>query len=270
MSNQVYCSLFFKLGHPCMHYEFLIPILLIVGFVAGAVDTIAGGGGLITVPVLMSLGLPPAVALGTNRMQSCMGELSASLHFLKKKMLNLSDSKWGVFYTALGSSLGSILIQYIHMNLARKIIPWLLLGVILYTFLSPKIADEDVQKRMSTHVFYFLFGLGIGFYNGFFGPGTGSFWIFAFMLFAGLNIVSSTMHAKPLNFIGNVASLLWFVMGGNVSYLLAIAMGVGQIMGARLGARIVISNGAALIRPFYLTMVTLLTLSLFLKELGVL
>ena len=253
-----------------MHYEFLLPILLMVGFVAGMVDTIAGGGGLITVPVLMSLGLSPAVALGTNRMQSCMGELSASLHFLKMKKLKLSEIKWGLVYTTLGSSLGSILIQYIHMTLARKIIPWFLLAVILYTFLSPKIKEDDIRRRMKPHLFYFTFGVALGLYNGFFGPGTGSFWIFAFMLFAGFNILKAAMHAKPLNFIGNVASLVWFVIGGNVSYLMAIVMGVGQVMGARVGARIVIKKGADLIRPFYLTMVSLLTLSLFLKELGLL
>lgn len=248
------------------HFYIIIALLSVIGFGAGLIDTLAGGGGLITVPALLAVGLPPALALGTNRLQACMGELNASLYFLRKKKITIKTLMQGLIFTGIGSTLGTILIQAIHEDIARKIIPWLLLGIILYTFFSPHVSREDVSRKMPETVFFPLFGFLIGFYNGFFGPGTGAFWVFALMFFLGLNIVNATVNAKPMNFIGNFVSLLWFMVGGNVSYGIAIAMGVGQLLGSYVGAHIVITKGAKLIKRLYIIMVMIMMVSLMMKK----
>ena len=252
-----------------MHHYYLIMIVLTaISFIAGFIDTLAGGGGLITVPALLVVGLPPAVALGTNKFQACVGEVNASIHFIKKKRIDFKRLTYGLIFTGIGTTAGTILVQIMHQGIARKIIPVLLLVVILYTIFSPKVKDQDVQARLSDAMFFPIFGLLIGFYNGFLGPGTGSFWVFVLMLLLGLNIVNATMYAKPLNFMGNFLSLIWFIVGGSVYYSLAIAMSVGQLAGSKLGAHMVITKGRQLIRPLYLTMVIATMVVLLLREYG--
>ncbi len=152
-------------------------ILFFVGLGAGIVDTIAGGGGLITVPALLLAGLPPAMALGTNRLQSIPGELTATIRFMQGGELKLKKLGVGFLCAAVGSSIGTILIQIIHPTHLRQIIAVFMFVILIYTVFSPKIARISNQPKMSLTLFNLIFGLLIGFYNGFFGPGTGSFWV---------------------------------------------------------------------------------------------
>ncbi|MDF1759837.1 MAG: TSUP family transporter [Coxiellaceae bacterium] len=235
------------------------------GLIAGIIDTLAGGGGLICVPALLSAGLSPAVTLGTNKLQSCVGELNATLHFLRKKKIDLKQMVMALIITAISATTGAICIQLIHPDILGKLLPFLLLVVLIYTIFSPKAREVDGKAKLSWRHFSLIFGVLIGFYNGFFGPPTGSLWMFSLMFFAGMNIVNATMHTKPLNFIGNVTSVIPFILVGNINYPAAIAMAIGQLIGSHIGAGLVIHRGHRLIKPFYIIMVSIMLIDVFIK-----
>lgn len=237
-------------------------ILLFVGSGAGIVDTIAGGGGLITIPALLMAGLSPAMSLGTNRLQSCIGESTAMVRFIYAGELKLKKLWIGLICAAIGSTVGTILIQMIHPTHLKKVIAILMLVILIYTIFSPKFAQEGEKPKMSFNWFGLILGTSIGFYNGFFGPGTGSFYVVALMFFMAMNIKSAVIHTKPLNLIGNIFSFLFFALGGHVAYIVGIVMGIGQMIGAHIGAYFVLSKGSRLIRPIFITAVFLMTVNI--------
>lgn len=238
-----------------MSPEFLLPLLFGAAFVAGLVDAIAGGGGLITVPVLMGIGLPPQVALGTNKLQASFGSGSAMLHFVRAGTVKMSDCRTGIIWTAVGAALGVWCVQLLDATVLKLLIPWLLAAIALYTLFSPRLGAEDSHARMKSGPFYLLFGLSIGFYDGFFGPGTGSFWTMALMMLLGYSMMRATAATKVMNFTSNFVALIFFLSVGQVRFVEGIVMGVGQFLGARVGSRLVIRRGTAFIRPVFITMV---------------
>ena len=244
----------FKLWH--------LPLLFGTGLVAGFVDSIAGGGGLITLPVLLSLGLDPRHALGTNKLQATFGAASASWHYAQAKTLSLKDCPRGFMLSLLGAALGALAVQQLDPSFLKRAIPVLLIGVAAYTLLKPRLGAEDLHPRMARGAFDLTFGLLIGFYDGFFGPGTGTFWTMAFMLGLGFNMTRATGYAKVMNFASNVSSLVLFLPGGNVCFAAGLTMGVGQVLGARIGSRMVIARGTKFIRPVFISVVFALTLKL--------
>ncbi len=235
--------------------EILLPLLFAAAFVAGLVDSIAGGGGLITVPVLMGIGLPPQVALGTNKLQASFGSGSAMLHFVRAGTVKLSDCWSGILWTAAGAALGVWAVQLLDATILKQMIPWLLATIALYTLLSPRLGAADSHARMNGALFYLLFGLAIGFYDGFFGPGTGSFWTMALMMLLGYSMMRATAATKVMNFTSNFVALIFFLSVGQVRFVEGIVMGVGQFIGARVGSKLVIKRGTAFIRPVFITMV---------------
>ena len=237
-------------------------ILLVTGLVAGFVDTVAGGGGLITLPVLLSLGLSPQDALGTNKFQSSFGSGSATFHYARARVVDLQECRLGILFTLIGTSLGALAVLQIDPALLKQLIPILLVGIVIYLMVRPKVGFEEIQPRMGAKIFYLFFGLGLGFYDGFFGPGTGSFWAVAFMCFLGFNMTKATGYTKVMNFTSNLFSLVIFIAGRRVHYDYGVVMAAGQLIGARFGARAVIQRGARFIRPVFLTVVVALTLKL--------
>ncbi|WP_040976164.1 TSUP family transporter [Necropsobacter massiliensis] len=237
----------------------IIMLLFGVAFIAGFIDAIAGGGGLITIPALLMTGMPPAMALGTNKLQACGGSFSASLYFLRRKTVNLKEVWFLLLMTFIGAVIGTILIQAVDSTLIKKVIPFLVLAIGLYFLFTPKLGDEDRQKRISYSAFALSAGLGIGFYDGFFGPGTGSLLSLAFVTLLGFNLAKATAHAKVLNFTSNLASLIFFLLGGQIMWKVGLAMMLGQIIGANFGAKMVLSKGKALIRPMVVIMSFIMT-----------
>lgn len=236
----------------------LLPLLFGAAFVAGLIDSIAGGGGLITVPVLMGIGLPPQIALGTNKLQASFGSGSAMLHFVRAGTVKLSDCWVGIVWTALGAALGVWAVQLLDATILRQLIPWLLAAIAAYTFLSPRLGAEDSHARMKPALFYLLCGLSIGFYDGFFGPGTGSFWTMALMMMLGYSMLRATATTKVMNFTSNFVALIFFISVGQVRFVEGIIMGCGQFLGARVGSKLVIKRGTSFIRPVFITMVLIL------------
>ena len=241
----------------------LLPVLFLTGAVAGLIDSIAGGGGLITIPVLLGLGLPPQTALGTNKLQATFGSFSAMAHFVRAGTVRLRDAAPGVVWTAIGAILGSYTVQQIDPGFLKKVIPYLLLLILCYTIFTPKLGAEEVKPRLTRGIFYPLFGLLLGFYDGFLGPGTGSFWVVSLMLGLGFEMRKGTGYTKVFNFVSNIVSLAVFIAGGHVLLWAGLVMGAGQAVGARAGAKLVIRKGTRFIRPVFICSVLAVTAKLF-------
>lgn len=241
----------------------MLPVLFLTGAVAGLIDSIAGGGGLITVPVLLGIGLPPQYALGTNKLQATFGSASAMFHFVRAGTVDLRKARSGVVWTAVGAALGAYTVQQIDPGFLKRFIPFLLLAILCYTIFTPKLGAEEVRPRLSRGLFYCLFGILLGFYDGFLGPGTGSFWVVAIMLLLGYDMRKATGHTKVFNFVSNIVSLAVFVAGGHVLLWAGLLMGVGQAAGARVGAKLVIRKGTRFIRPIFISSVLAVTAKLF-------
>jgi uncharacterized membrane protein YfcA len=227
----------------------LLGVLFLVALLAGFIDAIAGGGGLLTVPALLAAGLSPAQALATNKLQSVGGSFSASLYFIRRKAVDLREQKLNIVLTFLGSISGALLVQHVKGDILRQLLPLLVIAIGLYFLLMPKIGEDDRQRRLHGLPFALVAGGCVGFYDGFFGPGAGSFYALAFVTLCGYNLAKSTAHAKVLNFTSNLGGLLLFMLGGKVVWLVGLVMLAGQVCGARLGARMVLTKGQKLIRP---------------------
>jgi uncharacterized membrane protein YfcA len=240
-------------------------ILFTVAFIAGLVDTIAGGGGLLTIPALLYAGLPPVAALATNKLQSCFGSFTAASYFVKKKMVHLHEMKLMITLTFIGSVLGGFAVLQIDAAILRQIIPVLLIAIGLYFLLFPNIGTLDREKRIPIIAFSFSIAFGVGFYDGFFGPGTGSFFAIAFVALLGFNLTKATAHAKVLNFVSNIASLCFFMIFGKIYYSIGLCMGAGQMCGAFVGARMVVKNGQKIIRPLIVIISFVMSVKLFIS-----
>ncbi len=231
------------------------PLLFVAGFFAGLIDAMAGGGGIVTIPVLLGIGMQPQTALGTNKLQGTFGSGSAMLHFTKAGAVDIRECVAGIVWTAFGAAVGTMAVQILDPGFLRQAIPVLLIAISLFMLFSPHLGIADVRERMRKHSFFVLFGLLIGFYDGFFGPATGTFWAMAFVLFLGFNLARATAYTKVMNFTSNLVSLAFFLEGGFVSLPEGIVMGLGQFTGARIGARLVMSKGSRFIRPVFIAMV---------------
>ena len=245
-----------------------LPLLFGTGLVAGFVDSIAGGGGLIALPVLLSFGLDPQHALGTNKLQGTFGTGSASWHHAQAGTLTFRDCLRGFVLSLSGAGAGALAVQQLDPSFLRRAIPVLLLGVAIYTLLKPRLGAVDRHPRMPRGAFDLILGLLLGFYDGFFGPGAGTFWTMAFMLGLGFNLTRATGYARVMNFASNLGSLVLFFYGGNICFAAGLTMGVGQVLGAKIGSRMVITRGTRFIRPVFISVVLALTLKLLYDAYG--
>jgi uncharacterized membrane protein YfcA len=238
------------------------PVLFLIAFFAGLVDAIAGGGGIITLPVMLSLGFPPHIALGTNKFQASFGSFTTSYYYIKKDVVILKACIAGIIFTLIGSALGTWSVTQVSSDVLKYIIPFLLVGIIIYSFIKTNLGENDRQARIKDMVFYLIAGLTLGFYDGFFGPGVGSFWAIAFVAGLGYNLKKATGYTKVMNFTSNVVSLFIFVLDGYVIFTAGIVMAVGQIAGSKIGAELVIRKGSKFIRPIFITIVILTTVKI--------
>jgi len=235
--------------------------LLTVAAAAGFIDAIAGGGGLLVLPILLWAGLTPAQALATNKLQAVFGSFSATVRFIRQGTIDLHLMFRAIIFAFAGSACGTICIQLIDSAALEKLIPILLISFTIYFLFSPRVGDEDVKPRISLNLFSFTIAFIIGFYDGFFGPGTGSFFAMAFVMLLGYNLIKATAHAKLLNFTSNLAALIFFILGGQVVWKVGLIMAIGQFIGGYMGAHMVLRHGTVLIRP----LLAMISLSITLK-----
>lgn len=233
--------------------------LFAAGLSAGFVDSIAGGGGLITVPSLLWAGLPPQIAIATNRFQSAFGTAVATWSYHRAGLMQVRHLVPGILLTALGAVAGAFALAHGNPEILRRIIPWLLLGIVALVWFKPDLGGTPRPARLSGGVFHLVFGLGLGFYDGFFGPGTGTFWAMACVWFLGLDLRAATGHTKVMNLTSNLASIAIYLYAGFIRFDLGLVMAAGQLLGARLGSGLVIHRGTRLIRPVFLAVALALT-----------
>lgn len=223
-------------------------IMAAVGMLTGFIDAIAGGGGLIMMPALLMTGISPIQALGTNKLQSMFGTAIATWNYGRKGLIEVRPNLGKVVLVFLGASAGVIVVQMIKPGVLALIIPFLLVLVAAYVLLSPRMTDEDAHVRLSAKG-YGPVGAGIGFYDGFFGPGTGSFFTASLVGLRGMGLTRAVALTKLLNLTSNVASVIFFAIGGKIVWLLGLSIAVGAMVGGYLGSHTAMKFGAKVIRP---------------------
>lgn len=227
----------------------LVLLLVATALFAGFVDSIAGGGGLITVPALLLAGLPPIEALATNKVQGAFGSGTAALAYSRGGHVRLTTQIAPALVSLAAAFAGSWLVTYIPGQTMRLIIALALIAIAAFFALKPDLSDADRQQKLSPRVFSATAVPMIAFYDGLIGPGAGSFFMVGFVLLAGHGLLRATAHTKLLNFASNIGSVAAYTLIGAPLWGLGIAMGIAQIAGARIGSRLAMRDGARLIRP---------------------
>jgi uncharacterized membrane protein YfcA len=241
----------------------LIAGLAITAFFAGVVDAIAGGGGLLTVSALLATGLPPHVALGTNKGQSVFGSGAALLRFARHGAVDRPLAKMTFPAGLAGAFAGAALLLALDPKILRPIVPFLLVAAgVVVAVQQP--SDDAAAKppRRYGRALAVACALLIGVYDGFFGPGTGTFLLIAFVATLRLSLPRATADAKVVNFASNLASVLLFSYRGTILWSIALPMAVGQFLGGITGAHLAIRGGSRFIRSVVLLVVAALVLKL--------
>lgn len=243
-------------------------LLCIAGFAAATVDAIAGGGGLISLPSIMAAGVPPHFALGTNKFSSSFGAFTSAYTFTRMGKVFIPLMKFTVPCTLVGSVIGVITALKIDQGFLQIIILVLVFATAIYTILKKDFGNEDKFTGLTGKniIQGCIFAFSLGFYDGFFGPGTGSFLIFLFIKIYGYDFTIAAGNSKVLNFVSNITSLVMFAINGKIYYMVGIPMALAMILGARVGSKIAIKNGAKVIKPIFVTIAMVLTLKLLIES----
>lgn len=230
--------------------------LCAAGFLAAFVDSIAGGGGLISIPSFLAAGVSPHLALGTNKFCSSCASLTSSLKFIKSKKVDLDFLKYLLPFTLLGAVMGVNTVLKIDEKILQTLVLILVLFVGVYSVFSKSIGVENKFKgtTKSNIILGIILAFSLGFYDGFFGPGTGSFLIFGLIKIFGFDFVQAAGNGKLLNFTSNITSLILFAIHGEIYYAIGIPMALFMILGAKFGTSLAINKGSKLIKPIFITM----------------
>jgi cupin 2 domain-containing protein len=239
------------------HYHFLLLFLSSMGLLAGFIDAVAGGGGLISTPALLFTGMPIAFVFGTNKLQSACGTAIAVFKYYRSGLISLLTVWRGLLMGFIGAVLGAVTVNYVSNRFMQFIVPFLLLLVFIVNIVNKHLGIKPGPKILSEKVFFSIFGFIFGFYDAFFGPGVGNFWIMAIVFFLGYTFLEASGYAKVLNLKSNLFSLIVFFYYGKVNFSFALVMAIGQAIGGYLGAKTVIINGPRVVRPFFMVVVSM-------------
>ncbi len=237
-------------------------LLSLAGAAAGFIDAIAGGGGMISVPALLWAGLPPQVALGTNKLQSTCGTLLAVAHYSRAGLIRWRTLHLSIAITFLAAAGGAWAAAITDPAILKRVVPALLIAVAIYMMLNRKLGERPRAARIGMTAFALIFGTALGFYDGFFGPGVGSFWMLACVLALGQDLRAAAGTTKAVNLTSNIAALGAFAFAKCLRFDVGAAMIAGQLAGARLGSAMVISHGARIIRPLFIAVALTMALRL--------
>ncbi|WP_417258731.1 TSUP family transporter [Celeribacter sp.] len=240
----------------------LLIILVVAAFAAGFIDSIAGGGGLITVPALMLAGLPPVMALATNKVQSLFGSGMAAITYARAGLVDVRRQWVAALISFAGALIGALFASSLPTDVIRLGLPVLLIGVAIFFAFKKGLDDVDRVQRITPLLFTIAFVPVIGFYDGLIGPGTGAFFMIGFVSLAGYGVLKATAHTKLLNFASNVGGLTGFLLVAKPFWMLGLAMGAAQVAGAYVGSTLASRVGAKLIRPVLVIVSTALALRL--------
>ncbi|AXN38523.1 TSUP family transporter [Peribacillus butanolivorans] len=228
-------------------------LLVCFGFLAAFIDSVVGGGGLISIPALLFSGLSPTAAIATNKLASSMGSLTSTIAFIRsgKVDFQLVAKLFPLIFT--GSLLGAWVVNFVSPELLKPLVLVLLIAVAIYTILKKNWGHESTYQKLSLQkALLFSFTIfAIGFYDGFLGAGTGSFILFAFLII-GFDFLHSAGNAKFLNFGSNIAALIMFIFLDAVNFSYGIPMGISMIVGALVGSKFAIKKGVAYVRVLFI------------------
>ncbi|SMF70156.1 hypothetical protein SAMN02982989_3907 [Xaviernesmea oryzae] len=238
----------------------LVLLLFLAAFFAGFVDSIAGGGGLITIPAMLIAGIPPLESIATNKLQSQFGSASATIAYARRGHVNLRKQLPMAAMSLVGGAVGATLASLVPADWLAAAIPFLLVAIAVFFAVKPNLDDMDSHQRVTPFVFGLTAVPLVGLYDGMFGPGAGSFYMLGFVLLAGFGMLKATAHTKLINLGSNFGSFLVFAATGSILWKIGLLMGVGQFLGAQVGSRMAMRNGAKLIKP--LLVVSCLALAL--------
>ena len=238
----------------------ILTFLFFVGVVAGFLDTLVGGGGLLAVPALLLSGIPPIYVLGTNKFQGSMGTGIATFLLFRKKKLDWNSVKNLMFASFIGSIVGGVIIQFVDTQFLSFVIPIVLVFIAIYFIISPKpkstVGNSKPNKKFE------LFAVPVvGFYDGMFGPGAGSFFAMTGVMLKKLEIIQATILAKPLNFASNIAGFIVFFSFGHIAFLIGILMMMGQMIGAFFGTHYLLKANPLIIR----FLIVIISISMLIK-----
>jgi len=242
-------------------------ILFCVGLIAGIVDAIAGGGGLLTFPTLLLAGLSPVQALATNKIQALASVASSAHRYVRSGTVERGEIGAKLISSTIGAGLGALSVSFFDSNLLAKIAPVMLIGVALFFLFWHSRLHQIHRPLVGENVFAICAALPLGFYDGFFGPGTGSLYAASFVLLLGRDLRAATGETKILNAAGSLVAAIVFLQGGAIVWSAAIAMSTGGIIGAQLGAYLAIVRGPAFIRTALVLVSVALAIRLLLNQL---
>lgn len=248
------------------YFVYGLILLVMASFIAGFIDSVAGGAGLVLVPSFILAGLPPQVALGQEKLVSTLGTFSAIFNFFKSKKILWSFVAIGVPVALIGAYIGAKAILYIDETLVAKLIIFLMPIALLISFLPKR--DESIEVELTATKRFIIFPLVtfiIGFYDGFFGPGTGSLLILALHYIMGLTLVVSSATSKIFNLSSNIGAFIAFLLAGKMLFLIGIPMIIASIAGNYIGSSMTIKRGDSFIRPVLFGMIFILFVSLIYK-----
>ena len=238
----------------------ILTFLFFVGVVAGFLDTLVGGGGLLAVPALLLSGIPPIYVLGTNKFQGSMGTGIATFLLFRKKKLDWSSVKSLMFASFIGSILGGVIIQFVDTQFLSFVIPIVLVFIAIYFIVSPK--PKSIASNPKSNKKFELFAVPVvGFYDGMFGPGAGSFFAMTGVMIKKLEIIQATILAKPLNFASNIAGFIVFFSFGHIAFLIGLLMMMGQMIGAFFGTHYLLKANPLIIR----LLIVIISISMLIK-----
>lgn len=243
-------------------------LLIVAAFFAGFVDSIAGGGGLIAVPMLLLAGASPIEALATNKLQGTFGAATATFTYARAGHVRLKDQLGMAVVSAVAGAAGALMAKSLPADVLRLIMPIILVGVAAFFALKPGLSDQDRAQSLKPALFTFTAVPLIAAYDGFFGPGTGSFFMLAFVMLAGFGVLKATAHTKLLNLASNIGSLVIFIPSGATWWKVGLCMAIAQVLGASLGARLAMRIGARLIKPLLVFISTALATRLLWQAWG--
>jgi len=231
-------------------------------FLAGLVDAVVGGGGLIQVPVMFSV-MPnqvPATLLGTSKFAGIFGTGAAAVRYAQRVRVAWSAAAPAALAAFCLSFCGAWTVTRVPADFVRTLLPLILLAVAIYTFRKKDLGSVHAPVHSGAAERWWAIGMGgaIGFYDGFFGPGTGSFLIFLFVRFFGFDFLSASAAAKVVNVACNLSALMWFGYSGHLLWQLGLLMAVCQVAGSLVGTRLAIQHGSAFVRKLFLVVVSVL------------
>ncbi|MGB6138374.1 MAG: TSUP family transporter [Shewanella sp.] len=233
-------------------------ILAVIGIIAGFIDAIVGGGGLLSIPALLTVGIPPHLALGTNKLAACFGSVTSSFTFYKQQLFTPKLWKACFVATFIGSITGCILVFMVDPKWLDKILPLLIIGIAIYTLLSPKaMGDGNINLPVERSPKHKQIGQGflLGSYDGFAGPGIGAFWTVTSVSLHKLPLLYSCGLARVMTSVSNITALIIFASMGQVQWVLGLWMGFCMMAGSYIGARSAIRFGIPFIKPIFIIMV---------------